>query len=48
MGKQLRKRLGSLILELRLLDLGGELLRGMRRHCLGVVGGDMRAEGRRR
>jgi hypothetical protein len=43
-----KSHLGLLLLEFLLLDLGGELLRGMRRHCLGVVGGDMRAEGRRR
>jgi hypothetical protein len=43
-----KSHLGLLLLEFLLLDLGGELLRGLRRHCLGVVGGDMRAEGRRR
>jgi hypothetical protein len=43
-----KSHLGLLLLEFLLLDLGGKLLRGMRRHCLGVVGGDMRAEGRRR
>jgi hypothetical protein len=43
-----KSHLGLLLLELLLLDLGGELLRGLRRHCLGVVGGDTRAERRRR
>jgi hypothetical protein len=43
-----KSHLGLLLLELLLLDLGGELLRGLRRRCLGVVGGDTRAERRRR
>jgi hypothetical protein len=34
-------------LGLLLLDLGGELLRSLRCHCLGVVGGDTRVERRR-
>jgi hypothetical protein len=34
-----KSHLGLLLLELLLLDLGGELLHSLHRHCLGVVGG---------